>query len=394
MAKSSKIDYVSVINWNIQRLSTDEVRSVQNALKLTADGDFGPKTLEAVIAFQLRSNLTPDGKVGRQTLGMINATFKTVIPPQQTVKAFDGFELHKIIQKTIEHESAGRSNPYAAQNRDLEYEGLFDRPSRAADRSVIPPADRELRHWASKFKADGGAHVGLSWGCIQFTQDGGALGDVLQVAFELDRDLFIKVMGGGSEKEAAQLLRVVTASGKRPANMPGGARSPRVQLVMGADLWRKPWTDRFNEAANHGVFKVAQISVAATNYLGPAIQILQRYGQELVSQEDLAIAFDLCVHHGPGRLGTSPLAPQTRRFNASLATSKATAASGFWQKTALTLKRGVIASEVIRLMPPSSRARRETIMRFTDERTCYTPESLYGLTRQEIQRLALSNLST
>lgn len=43
------------------------VRQLQLWLSITADGIFGPATRAAVIAFQRRNNLLPDGVVGRMT---------------------------------------------------------------------------------------------------------------------------------------------------------------------------------------------------------------------------------------------------------------------------------------------------------------------------------------
>lgn len=44
-----------------------DVKTLQNALHLLADGIFGPLTLEAVKAFQTAHGLTPDGIVGTKT---------------------------------------------------------------------------------------------------------------------------------------------------------------------------------------------------------------------------------------------------------------------------------------------------------------------------------------
>ena len=58
---------------------SDAVRAVQKRLKElgyykgSADGDFGPATEEAVIAFQKANGLTADGKVGEKTLAKMNA---------------------------------------------------------------------------------------------------------------------------------------------------------------------------------------------------------------------------------------------------------------------------------------------------------------------------------
>lgn len=56
------------------------VRSVQRALniiagnkELTLDGDFGPKTENAIKAFQKDHNITPNGKLNRETLAAIDS---------------------------------------------------------------------------------------------------------------------------------------------------------------------------------------------------------------------------------------------------------------------------------------------------------------------------------
>lgn len=50
-----------------QGASGPSVVLVQNALKITPDGMFGPKTRAAVVAFQKSRDLLPDGVVGRMT---------------------------------------------------------------------------------------------------------------------------------------------------------------------------------------------------------------------------------------------------------------------------------------------------------------------------------------
>ena len=49
-------------------LKGETVKAVQKALGIGADGDFGPGTEAAVIAWQRTKGLVPDGIVGKSTL--------------------------------------------------------------------------------------------------------------------------------------------------------------------------------------------------------------------------------------------------------------------------------------------------------------------------------------
>jgi len=69
--------------------------------KCSADGDFGPKTKAAVIAFQKSKGLTPDGVVGPKTWAALRAAGPPTPPtpqptqpthPTQPTKPSDGFE--------------------------------------------------------------------------------------------------------------------------------------------------------------------------------------------------------------------------------------------------------------------------------------------------------------
>ena len=55
----------------------DEVKQIQIALGLKADGVFGIKTENAVIKFQKENGLHPDGVVGKKTLNALNINFDT-----------------------------------------------------------------------------------------------------------------------------------------------------------------------------------------------------------------------------------------------------------------------------------------------------------------------------
>jgi len=47
--------------------SGEDVKKLQTALGIVADGDFGPMTKSAVIALQKKNKLYPDGVVGKNT---------------------------------------------------------------------------------------------------------------------------------------------------------------------------------------------------------------------------------------------------------------------------------------------------------------------------------------
>lgn len=72
-------------NTIIYRLTTpmmrgEKVFSIQQGLKMvgfdpgTIDGEFGPHTLSAVVAFQISRQLSPDGEVGPQTATALGVT--------------------------------------------------------------------------------------------------------------------------------------------------------------------------------------------------------------------------------------------------------------------------------------------------------------------------------
>ena len=58
-----------IVHSTVRKGSKGEtVKAVQAALGVTADGDFGPGTEAAVMQWQRRNGLVPDGIVGKATL--------------------------------------------------------------------------------------------------------------------------------------------------------------------------------------------------------------------------------------------------------------------------------------------------------------------------------------
>ena len=66
--------------------SGEAVKQLQQKLGLTVDGQFGPNTRAAVIAFQKKNGLTADGIVGPSTLAKLNAPVATAPAPATGTK--------------------------------------------------------------------------------------------------------------------------------------------------------------------------------------------------------------------------------------------------------------------------------------------------------------------
>lgn len=212
----------------------ESVAKKQSELGLTVDGMFGPSTRAAVRLDNMLSN---------------------------SVMAPDFEKVAKFVSKF--------EGKYWSMNKDGEFKGAFDR--------------NEKKHWAS-----GKYHIGLSFGYIQFTQDGGALGALLALMQKTNPAKFSKIFGQHSD----ELVRVT--------NLPKGdavnGRSRRVQPIGGHDLWENPWLDRFGAAGRDEEFQECQRKLAISNYMMPALATCKELG--LKSERALAFAFDRSVQFG------------------------------------------------------------------------------------------------
>lgn len=217
----------------------------------------------------------------------------------------------KFIKITAEFESAygGITNPYATMNTDQEFEGAFDKPKKDNEGNKIPVQDRKA--WAlangvlfdplgwSKYGSDPG-HVGLSWGIVQFTQDGGNLGEVVSAIKTQYPSIFAAAFGDCGLK----MLAVVTSGGSKSkqsdSSSPTGyaRRSPRVQPVCGHDLWKSFWTDKFRAAAQYPEVQKIQRVMALKLYFDSMIK-KSAIPYNIKSEKGLAIAFDRSVQMGP-----------------------------------------------------------------------------------------------
>jgi len=265
-----------------KRYSIDCWKQIQTEIGASPDGDPGKKTAAAVAKFQDIFDLSVDGKVGPGTLSTLGvspafripSSFSPVFPEAKQVEMSDALA-DRLVEITAEFESKGN---YGACNKDGEYEGKFDRG--------------EKLHRASKHGKTP-VHIGLSWGYIQFTQDGGTLGKVLKKAYNKDKDQFFAVFG----KDSDELIKVVTATGKSGLRS-GKLRGPRVKKVAGADLWKEPWLARFRAAGKMELFKWAQRQAAIDGYFMPAFE--HALSVNLNSERGIVMLFDRAVQLGKG----------------------------------------------------------------------------------------------
>jgi hypothetical protein len=279
----------------------DVVRELQKKLDElgydvgSADGVFGERTESAVIDFQIDEGLTVDGIVGPETLDALGLNEELPETWHELTKE-EKLRLTGVVSKF--------EGNFWSCNRDFEFEGYWDKPKRDDEGNKIPPSERkDYTDWKpsgwSKYGSDPG-HVGLSYGFIQFTQDGGNLGRLLRAMRERDEEKFDRIFGSDAE----ELVRVTNLPGEKTkvsdASSPTGyaRRSPRVQPVGGVDIWEEPWVSRFVEAGHEEVFQTVQLEMAVSLYFDPMLKVAEEY--EVCSEKGLCILMDRCVQMGRG----------------------------------------------------------------------------------------------
>jgi hypothetical protein len=152
-------------------------------------------------------------------------------------------------------------------------------------------------------------HIGLSYGVIQYTQDSGSLGRVLQKMYEKNSAKFIEIFGDGDRAIATSLLTLTNAgradlqsnahvplsgqaywnsirrtdTGRELHTLANGAtksdlpvsreiRGKRVQPIPAVsggpalDIWQGEWKGRFLAAGKVIDFQEAQLEFAVTEY--------------------------------------------------------------------------------------------------------------------------------
>jgi hypothetical protein len=177
----------------------------------------------------------------------------------------------KIVESVAKFESGTTGNPYKAINADTEFSSIT---------------------WHEAYKK---YHIGLSYGIVQFTQDGGSLGTLLTMMRDRDKAVFDKTFGGA--KLADELINVTTATGPISRDTKGG-RSVRVQPVDGKDIWLSPWKERFEAAGDHTPFQAAQNELANSEFLEKILEFCNFLG--LDTDRAIAMVYDRAVNMGVG----------------------------------------------------------------------------------------------
>lgn len=303
------------IAYNRNKLTKNETRFIQRKLGIESDGIWGPDSVHAVMCFQERQRLNPDGKVGPVTLDQIR--LYDTKKPKPMVLDIDLEQYMFMMNPTFIKESGGLKNPYKATNEDWERRGAFDTPRRHPDtREKLSPAQRKAwrtnnperakadgykAFWASQYQDDGspGTHISLSFGAIQFACLPGSLGKLLKHAYEKSPEGFKRDFGPHWEE-----LLDITNRGKGDVKVRDGLgpnkRGDNTMPVGGHDLWQSYWVEKFEASANSSYMVESQVELAIERYFKPAIEICQDHGW--CDQVSLAVVFDMCVQFGPGRV--------------------------------------------------------------------------------------------
>lgn len=126
---------------------------------------------------------------------------------------------------------------------------------------------------------------GVSYGILQWTQRGGALGPLLAAAKAADPDAFAADFG----PYADELLRVTAATSKEA----------RMAPVGGVVLWDPSWVARFAGAGQQAYMQNAQLHMAAYGaHMDAAVHIAKML--DTTTERSLILIFNRTVHQGVG----------------------------------------------------------------------------------------------
>ena len=233
-----------------------------------------------------------------------------VSPPTGEATVLTADEKVQIVRRIAKMESG--SDPYGACNLDSEFEGRFDQPSRwwhdtkkrkkTARPDAKQPSVPYSKYW------DAPRHVGLSFGMIQFTQEG-PLGALVQKWKDKDKDKFNSIFGDHADDLLETLLRsgdylhveeeVFDEAGKSMGKK-SVKRRPSVVAVAGAEVWSSEWVSRFKQAGAYEPFQRCQIELAIDAYMTPFLQAATKAKTKL-AEKTVYMLYDRSVNQGIGK---------------------------------------------------------------------------------------------
>jgi peptidoglycan hydrolase-like protein with peptidoglycan-binding domain len=222
----------------------------------TARGTFGPRTTEALRAFQGSRGLPATGAVDALTLQeFVRAPWPRPIACCGDVAlvldvAFTG--LARLVSLTSQFEGAGL---FAAVNRNTD-------------------------------------RAGLSFGLIQWAQKPGRLHELLQMFSDREPALFTQIFGRGDAAVARGLL-AHTAALRGGTDAGGHTVDPRFDLVS------DDWVARFREAGASPALQRVQLDCASAAFL-KSLSRLQLVAPQLHSERAIAFMLDVANQHGDG----------------------------------------------------------------------------------------------
>lgn len=222
----------------------------------SARGTFGPRTSEAIGAFQRARNLPATGAVDAATLRAF------VEPGWPRPMACCGYVasvldipftgMIRLVSITSQFEGAGQ---FAAINRNTD-------------------------------------RAGLSFGLIQWAQKPGRLNELLRAFQSYEPSLFLRMFGGGDAAAAAGLIA-------HTARTRGGTDDRGLTIDPRFDLIRAPWDQRFIEAGKDPVLQRVQLDVAVEDFTRSFTR-LQTFAPQIRSERGIAFMLDVANQHGDG----------------------------------------------------------------------------------------------
>lgn len=270
------------------------------------------------------------GSRSRRKLSDVKEELKKVLGKEPHIITFNGVKLTENEKKQIVASVAVcemNADGFGSVNADQEFVGR-----KFGKRGSEQPYSRIV-------------HIGLSYGVIQYTQDSGNLGLVLQKMKEKNPRKFVEILGGGDKEIAQGLIDLATTGrpdlGDNPAIPLSGQaywnkikktvegkqakrlansdedkdnkpdlpvereiRGKRVQPIPPAkgeaaiDIWTGVWRERFIAAGKVADFQEVQLDMAVNNYMDP---ILAKAKENKI-RSALALAFvTACsIRGGPG----------------------------------------------------------------------------------------------